>query len=174
MSGEQPAPGGPHRGLLDWLEANCVQYEIHEHPTTYTARETARVEHVNPATFAKAVGIVADDDRRALVVLEATDHLDVLKARNLLGATRVRLMTEAELADACPGCEVGATPAAGVLFGLPTYVDESIRDVPVITFPAGSHAYTVHVDRPGWENALGVRYSPLAERRILEPAWMRS
>lgn len=174
MSGDEPVQAGPHRGLLDWLEENGVQYEIHEHPTTFTARETARAEHVNPATFAKAVGVVADDDRRALVVLEATDHLDVLKARRVLGASRVRLMTEAELAESCPACEVGATPAVGALFGLPIYVDESIRDVPVITFPAGSHRYAVHVDRPAWERALGVSYSALAEHRVIEPAWMRS
>jgi Ala-tRNA(Pro) deacylase len=174
MSGDQPAPSGPSRALLDWLEANKVHYEIHEHPTTFTARETARAEHVSLATFAKAVGVVTDEDRRALMVLEATDHLDVLKARKVLGATRVRLMTEDELEEAFPGCEVGATPAVGALFGLTTYVDEAIRDVPVITFPAGSHSHTVHVDRPAWERALGISYSALAEHRVLEPAWMRS
>jgi Ala-tRNA(Pro) deacylase len=173
MSGKRKVPG-PSRALLDWLEANKVQYEIHEHPATFTARETARAEHLNPATFAKAVGIVADDKLRALVILEATDHLDVLKARRLLGAQKVRLMTEDELAESCAGCEVGATPAVGAIFDLPTYVDEAIRDVPVITFPAGSHSHTVHVDRPEWEKALGVSYSALAEYRVMEPAWMRS
>jgi Ala-tRNA(Pro) deacylase len=174
MSVDQPGPSGPNPGLLEWLDANGVHYEVHEHATTYTARETARAEHVNPATFAKAVGVVADEGWRALVVLEATDHVDVLKARQVMGASRIRLMTEAELAESCPGCEVGATPAVGALFGLPTYVDEAIREVPVITFPAGSHSHTVHVDRPAWERALDVTYSALAERRVLEPAWMRS
>ncbi len=76
MSGEQ-APDGPHRGLLDWLKANRVEYELHEHPTTFTARETARAEHVSPAAFAKAIGVVTDDGRRALVVLDADDRLDL-------------------------------------------------------------------------------------------------
>jgi prolyl-tRNA editing enzyme YbaK/EbsC (Cys-tRNA(Pro) deacylase) len=174
MSGDQAVPDGPHRGLLDWLEANGVDYELHEHPTTFTARETARAEHLNPAAFAKAIGVVTDDGRRALVVLDADDHVDLLKARKVLGATHVRLMTEAELAESCPGCDGGATPAVGAVFDLPMHVDEAIRDVSVLTFHAGSNRYTVHVDRQAWERVLGITYVALAERRTLEPVWMRS
>jgi Ala-tRNA(Pro) deacylase len=174
MTGDQDVFDRPHQGLIDWLEANAVDYEIHAHPTTYTARETARAEHVSPATFAKAIGIVTDDGRKALFVLDAADHLDLLKARHVLGAAHVRLMTEEELGESCPGCEVGATPAVGAMFGLPMHVDEAIRDIPVLTFQAGSHRFTAHVERKAWERAAGVTYEALAERRILEPAWMRS
>jgi len=174
MSDDQTVPAGPHQGLMDWLRTNGVDFELHEHQTTFTSRETARAEHVSPATFAKAIGVVADDGRRALMVLDADDHLDLLRARKVLGAKHARLMTESELAEACPRCDVGATPAVGAIFGLPMYVDESIRDVPVVTFHAGSHKYAVHVDREKWERALGVTYAALAEHRILEPAWMRS
>jgi Ala-tRNA(Pro) deacylase len=164
----------PLDGLIDWLQANGVPYEIDEHPTTYTARETARVEHVSLACFAKAVGVVTDDGRRALFVLDAADHVDLLKARRVLGATHVRLMTEEELGQACPDCEVGATPAVGPLFGLAMYVDEALRDVPEVTFQAGSHRFSVRVDREAWQRALGLTYGALAERRVMEPAWMRS
>jgi Ala-tRNA(Pro) deacylase len=174
MSGDQAILAGPHRGLLDWLAANGVEYEVHEHPATFTARETARAEHVSPAAFAKAIGVVTDDGRRALTVLDAEDHLDLLKARHVLGASHVRLMTESELAESCPGCDVGATPPVGAIFGLPMHVDLAIHDAPVLTFHAGSHRYTVHVDRQSWERALGITYAALAEHRTLEPAWMRS
>ncbi len=42
---------GPHAGLLDWLAGHRIEYELHEHPLTYTARETARAEGVDPAAF---------------------------------------------------------------------------------------------------------------------------
>jgi Ala-tRNA(Pro) deacylase len=174
MSGNEAVLTGPHRGLLDWLRENGVEYELHEHPTTFTARETARADNVSPTAFAKAIGVVTDDGRRALMVLDADDHLDLLKARGVLGASHVRLMTEGELAESCPGCDVGAAPAVGAVFGLPMHVDKAIRDVPVLTFPAGSRRCTVHVDRQAWERALGITYAALAEHRELEPAWMRS
>jgi Ala-tRNA(Pro) deacylase len=103
--------------------------------------------NVSPTTFAKVIGVVTDDGRRALVVLDADGHLDLPKARGVLGATHVRLMTEAELAESCPGCDVGATPAVGAVFGLPMHVDKAIRDAPVLTFRAGSHGFTVPASR---------------------------
>lgn len=175
MSGNQAVLTGPHPGLLHWLSSHGVDYELHEHATTYTARETARADRVSVTQFAKTIGIVADDGRRALMVLDAADHLDLLRAARVLGARKARLMDERELGEACPGCDVGATPAVGELFSLPMYVDVALRDVPVLTFHAGSHRYTVHVDRKAWEKALAVAYASLAEQRLpAEPAWMRS
>ncbi len=174
MSGEPAVMSGPHRGLLNWLESHDIAYELHEHPTTFTARETARAEHVNPTTFAKAVGVVTDDGRRALMVLDANDHVDLLRARHILAATHVRLMTEDELSRTCAGCDVGATPPVGELFGLPTYVDHAIRNVATLTFHAGSHHVAVHVDRLAWERALTPAYAGFAAEASAEPAWMRS
>ncbi len=174
MSGDQALLTRPNPKLLDWLLSHGVDYEVHEHATTYTARETARAEHVSPTVFAKAVGVVTDDGRQALMVLDAADHLDLLKARRALGAADVRLMREDELAASCSGCDVGAAPPIGELFSMPTHVDEALRDVRILVFHAGSHSYTVHVERQAWERALGVKYETLAERRNLEPAWMNS
>jgi hypothetical protein len=43
--------------LRGWLEGNEIAYQIHEHPLTYTALATAHAEGVDPATFAKVVGV---------------------------------------------------------------------------------------------------------------------
>ncbi len=174
MTSIREPSAGPHRGLIEWLAQHGVHFELHEHPVTYTARETARIEHIDPATFAKAIGVVTDDGRCALFVLDANDHVDLLKARRVLEASRVRLMTESELQAACPGCDVGATPPVGELFGLETYVDHAIESVPTLTFHAGSHTQAMRVDRRAWERALDVRYADIAEQRTFEPAWMRS
>ncbi len=173
MDDQQVRTPGPHSGLLDWLGRHDIPFVLHEHGLTYTARETARVEHIDPATFAKAVGVVADDGRRALLVLDADDHVDLLKARRILGS-HVRLMTELELQDACPGCEVGATPPIGELFGLPTYVDDRLRGVATLMFHAGSHTHSVRVAREAWERSITAMWVDLVEHRSLEPAWMLS
>jgi len=163
----------PLPALVDWLIDHGIEYSLHEHPTTMTARETARAEHVSPQSFAKAIGVVADG-HRALIVLEASDHLDILRARHVIGAAQVRLMTEEELGEACPGCEVGATPPVGSLFELPTYADVTLREDPEITFNAGSHGWAVRVSRPAWERSAVPVWADLAEHRNIEPAWFRS
>ena len=102
-----------HAGLLDWLGRHHVEFELHEHPLTFTARETARAEGVDPSTFAKVVGVMTSDGRRALLVVEADDHVDLLKARHLLGAGHVRLLEEDELVELAPDCSVGTIPPVG-------------------------------------------------------------
>ena len=165
---------GPHQGLLDWLRANKVEYELHEHELAYTARSTARAEGVPPETFAKVVCAVTDTGRHVMFVLEATDHLDTRRACDVLDADSVRLSSEAELADLAPGCEVGAIPAVGDLFDLPVYADYSLRDDTLISFNAGTHQHTVRVERGPWERAANVIYADLAEDMDRRPAWIRS
>lgn len=164
---------GPHAGLLDWLASHDVEYEVHEHPVSFTARATAHAEGFDPAAFAKVV-VVTMDDQRALLVVDATDHVDLRKARQLLGVHDVRLLSEEELAQLAPDVEIGALPAVGQLFDIPMYADHAVREDDVISFNAGSHRFTVRVERAAWERATGVSYGDLAEERDYRPAWSRS
>lgn len=166
---ERPSPA-----LLEWLASHDVEYEVHAHSPTFTARATAKAEGVDPRTFAKVVGVATPDGRHHLVVLDATDLLDLHKARHVIGADDVRLLSEGELADLAPDCQAGAIPAVGALFGLPTYADYAVRDDADISFNAGSHSYSVRVDRAGWDRACGVVYGDFAIDSDDEPAWARS
>jgi Ala-tRNA(Pro) deacylase len=155
------------------LAGQGIEFEIHEHDGAFTALSTAAAEGVDPRTFAKVVAVSTNDGRDALVVLDATDHLDLRKARHVLGASDVRLLTEAQLADLAPGCEVGAIPAVGALFGVPTFADYAVRDEPEISFNAGSHRFSARVDRARWDRACNVVYADLAQDADEGPAWAR-
>lgn len=159
--------------LIDWLRDHQVEHELHEHPTTYTARATARAEGVNPRTFAKTLGVVAEDGRRFLIVLDATDHLDLTRARRVLSVPHLRLLREDELASLAPSCDVGAIPPVD-LWGVPIYADYAVRSDPEISFPAGTHEHAVRVDREAWERAATVSYADLAVPEDDRPLWARS
>ena len=107
----------PYQPLLDWLAGQGIEYEIHEHDRALTARATATAEGVDPRTFAKVVAVASDDGRTAIIVLDATDHLDLRKARHVLGASDVRLLTEPQLTALAPGCASSAArrnPSIGI------------------------------------------------------------
>jgi Ala-tRNA(Pro) deacylase len=152
----------PHQGLMRWLARHGIDHEVHQHRLSYTAKETARAEGVEPRSFAKVVGVEADDGRRALLVLDAVDRVSLPKAAAVLGTTHVRLLREPELEALAPDCEAGALPAVGSLFGLPLYADEAIRTDAEISFNAGSHRVAVRVDRRAWEAAEEPVYVDLA------------
>ncbi len=81
---------GPHPGLIDWLAGRHIEYELHEHPETFTAEATARAEHLDPRRFVKVVGVVTGDGRKMLLLVDADDHVDLAKARRALDAADVR------------------------------------------------------------------------------------
>lgn len=159
--------------LLAWLARSGVRYVIHEHGAAFTARGAALAEAIDPHTFAKVVGVETETGHRMLIVVEATDQVDLHKARVVLGSKKLRLLTEPELAAIAPGCEVGAMPAVGLLYDLPMMADDAIRRVNELSFNAGSHRVSVRMDRAGWEHAAGVMYADLAQDPDTTHVWGR-
>jgi prolyl-tRNA editing enzyme YbaK/EbsC (Cys-tRNA(Pro) deacylase) len=149
--------------LRGWLEGHEIAYQIHEHPLAYTALATAHAEGVDPATFAKVVGVRTDPGRVALVALDAVDAVDLGKVADLVGSP-VRLMSEHELAEACPGWEVGTVPPVPSLAGEQVFADEAIRADDFISFNAGSHRVAVRLERRAWEAAADITYGDVARR----------
>jgi len=160
--------------LLAWLAERDVEYEVHEHALSFTARGSARAEGVDPQTFAKVVVARAENGRVTFFVMEAVDELDLTKAAEAMDTGTVRLLTEEELASLTPDCEVGAVPAVGSLFDIPMVADHAIRDDRDLSFNAGSHRCSVRVDRAGWERATGVVYADLSIDRNDRPVWSKS
>jgi len=168
-----PTRAAPHAGLLRWLREHEVEHEVHEHHLTMTARETAHAEGIDPRRFAKCVGVATAEHGQAILVVDAVDRLDLGKACHLLDTEHVRLLSEGELLELAPDCEIGTIPPVGELWGLPVFADFAVRDDPDISFHAGSHQFTVHVDRAAWDGAAHVIYGDLAERGE-RPAWAAS
>ncbi len=66
-------------------------------------------------------------------------------ARSSLGASRVRLATEDEFITRFPGCEIGAMPPFGNLFGMKVIVDPELEKDKYIYFNAGNHVQLVRL-----------------------------
>jgi Ala-tRNA(Pro) deacylase len=129
--------------LREFLEANNVAYAVHSHPEAYTAQEIAALQHVRGRTLAKVVMARSGADF-VMLVLPADRRVDFEKLK-ALGFKEIRLAQEAEFANIFPGCDVGAMPPFGNLYGLPVYVDASLRQDDEIVFNAGTHTLTATV-----------------------------
>jgi Ala-tRNA(Pro) deacylase len=169
-----PLAEGVMPSLVEWLRAEDIPYEVHEHDLAFTAAGTARAEGVDPHSFAKVVWVRSDEGGDAFMVLDAVDHLDLHKAAEAMSTRHVRLVPEEEIREAAPGCEVGAMPAIGRLFDVPTFADHALARDSQISFNAGSHRAAVRLERSAWERAAGVTYRDLAAHPWREPGWIRS
>jgi Ala-tRNA(Pro) deacylase len=134
----------PLERLKQFLDGNAVRYVTVAHSPAYTAQEIAALAHVPGREWAKTV-MVKLDGKMAMAVVPASRRVvfDLLKE-----AARVRtaeLATEQEFKDLCPGCEVGAMPPFGNLFGMDVFVDEALAEDAEIAFSAGTHSEMVRL-----------------------------
>ncbi len=64
-----------------------------------------------------------------------------------------------------PGCEIGAIPPFGNLFGLPVYVDPELEKDETIFFNAGNHQQTVRLKYSDFKRSVQPVVIPLAHER---------
>jgi len=133
--------------LHSYLDRFKVRYLLTEHPVAYTAQALAQAEHVSGYQVIKPVLIEADG-QMILCALPACGRIDLDALRDNLDAKYIRLVNEQTLREVFDGCEVGAEPPIGALFGLPTIADESLLEQRKVTFQAGNHheAITMSMD----------------------------
>lgn len=134
----------PVQQLKQYLDNHGVKYLSIKHSLAYTAQEVAGSAHVSGKEMVKTL-VVKLDGRLALVSFPASAKMALRQLRETAGITSVELATEAEFASRFPGCEVGAMPPFGNLFGMDTYVTESLTRDREIAFNAGTHTEVIRM-----------------------------
>lgn len=130
--------------LKEFLRKNNITFETIVHTNIYTAQGVAAATHTPGREFAKTV-IVNVDGAFAMAVLPACDVVDLALMEKDMGAAHVRLADEQEFAQRFPDCEVGAMPPFGILYNMPTYVDEVLENDDWIVFNAGTHREAIRM-----------------------------
>ncbi len=138
--------------LTTCLEENGVFYEIVRHPEAVTAQRAAEVEHVKARHHAKVV-MVRSNGRHLMTVVPADHRVDLQKVEKLTGRP-ASLETEQDFKGLFPDCAVGAMPPFGNLFGLQTYVDESLAQQDYIIFEAGTHTDAIKLNYRDYERIV--------------------
>lgn len=130
--------------IIQYLQRNHVPFERRPHLRAITAQALAASLHETGFKVAKTV-VVRAPDRLWLAVVAAPDTVFLDRLADTLGVERLRLADESEFANAFPGCEVGAEPPFGHLYGLPVVMDEHLRHEDRLLFRAGSHEEAIQL-----------------------------
>lgn len=138
------------RHITGFLDSKGVPYRRYSHEQEFTAPRVAESLHVSGRELAKSVLAVVDD-RLVMAVIPANERLDLEKLAHLVGASSFRLAAEEEFEDRFEGCEVGAEPPLGSLYGVPVWLDASFEDRPTIAFNAGTHTDTIQMSVSDFE-----------------------
>jgi len=141
--------------LIALLEMREASYQHDMHPLVYTARETARVEHVSPKSFAKVV-VVHSEEGYGMAVVPADRIVNLGELRQAMGLRTMRLATESEMQRMFPECELGAMPPFGnrTIYDMPVWVDGLLLAEETISFNAGTHRDVVRMSTAQWERIV--------------------
>jgi Ala-tRNA(Pro) deacylase len=140
----------PASKLKEFLDSHHVKYVTISHSPAYTAQGVAASAHVPGKELAKTV-VVKLDNEMAMAVLPAPYKVDFGLLKEVAGAESVELATEEEFGSMFPGCEVGAMPPFGNLFGMRVFASESLAEDEEIAFNACSHTELVKMSFADFE-----------------------
>lgn len=142
--------------VKEFLNANGVSHIVIKHPLAFTATSVAGAAHIPGKEMAKVV-VVNLDGKPALAVTPADRKVDLERLRKAAGATSVELTSEREFTADFPGCEVGAMPPFGNLYGLEVFVDPHLAADPEIAFNAGTHTELIRMAYKDFERLVHPR-----------------
>jgi Ala-tRNA(Pro) deacylase len=111
--------------------------------------------------MAKTV-VVRVDGRMAMAVLPASRHVSFHELREITGSNDVHLAGEMELRTLFPGCELGAMPPLGNLYGLDVWVDPILARDERIAFNDGSHTELIRMKYADFARLVCPKVAPFA------------
>ncbi len=159
----------PLAKLKDFLDSYNVPYVAISHSVAYTAAGIAALTHIPGKELAKTV-IVKIDGALAMAVVTASQHVDLALLKSVTGARSVVLATEDEFKANFPGCEVGAMPPFGNLYGMKVFADETLLRDKEIAFNAGSHRELLRIAWKDFARLVQPRVTRVALRKIASEA----
>lgn len=133
--------------LLNLFKERAIEYVLYEHTPVYTSEEASRVRNVELKTGVKAMLVRDKNDGSKYYLLAnvaADRRIDFPKLEQLAKVKRFRFATREEVL-AETHCEPGSVHPIGLLFGLPTFLDNSVLDNEFVNFNIGMLTKSVKI-----------------------------
>ncbi|MDG6904349.1 MAG: hypothetical protein JRN20_01030 [Nitrososphaerota archaeon] len=158
------------RRLLEVLNKEGVEYKLYEHPPVYTSEQAAKVRGVELKTGVKAMVLkkkfsvseasAALENQYLLADIAADRRLDFKKLEKLIDSSikKLEFATKEEVISVT-GCEAGSVHPVGRLFGLDTYLDESVLENEFVNFNIGLLTKSVRIRKDDLVRILEPRVS---------------
>ena len=152
----------PVKKLKEFLNTEGVKYTMISHSPVYTAQQTAASAHISGKELAKTV-MVKVDGKMAMAVLPASYRVNFELLKKAAEVREVELATEEEFKGMFPGCDVGAMPPFGNLYGMEVFVAEKLAEDEEIAFNAGSHTELIKLSYKDFERLVRPKVARFAQ-----------
>lgn len=146
----KPADGNAVYGrIVDEIKSAEIDFEPYTHEAVHTSEEAANVRNTPLSEGAKALLLYADG-KPIMVVIPGNRKLDMKSFKSLYHIRDLRMATPEEV-ESVTGVTIGAVPPFGKIFGIPLYMDTSVRHNSHVSFNAGLHTQSIRMSESGYE-----------------------
>lgn len=129
--------------VVAYLKKAKVSHDVVPHKTVFTAYDLGQTLKTKLEEIAKTLLVKADQTYH-LVVLRAADRLDLKKLKTVLGAKKVTIAREQDMARAMKVKPGALTPFAG-LHKLGVVVDRGLIKAKAALFGSGSFEHSIRM-----------------------------
>lgn len=127
--------------LVEVLQREKMQYEVVEHKPVFTSREAAEARGTELRQGCKAL-ILKTEEGFIQAVVPGDKEIDLKKLQRITLFKHLEMASPQDVKRAS-GCDIGAVPPAGNLFGLKVWFDKGITQNEIVAFNAGSHSRSI-------------------------------
>lgn len=132
--------------IKTYLTSHGVPYRVYLHEETFDSQHLAQELGVSSKNVAKTVMLRADHGFRYFVLLlPASERVDLERLSKALGGANIRLATELEIEQRCPDCAQGIVTPFGSHINAQTLVDESLVNHKHIFIQGDSHREALRI-----------------------------
>jgi Ala-tRNA(Pro) deacylase len=131
--------------ILSLFRKHNIEYQLYEHEPVYTSLQAAAVRGVDLKTGCKSMVLRTKDGKFILANIAADKRIDLKKLEKIVGS-KLRFATREEVLQAT-NCVPGSVPPFGKLFGLQTYLDESVLENDSVNFNIGLLTKSVKIKK---------------------------
>jgi len=131
--------------ILSIFKENNVTYQLYEHEPVYTSQEAAKIRGVELKTGCKSMVLRTKDGKFVLANVAADRKIDLKKLERMLDR-KLSFASKEEVLQTT-NCESGSVPPFGKLFGLPTFLDESVLENDFVNFNIGMLTRSVKISK---------------------------
>jgi len=125
--------------IEQYLRDAAIPFQRLPHPRAVTSLEAAAAEHVSGWQVAKTVAVELGSGEEIVCVVPAPVLVDLDAVCDVTGSRDARLVEVDRLREMFPGCEPGAAPPFGKMWGVPVLFEKALTALDRILVQSGTH-----------------------------------
>ena len=132
------------RRLLELFQHEHVEYRLFEHAPVYTSEQASKVRGVELRSGVKAMLLRTHEGKFILADIAADRRIDFASLERMLASKHIRFATKEEVLSVTK-CEPGSVHPIGRLFGIETYLDDTVLQNDRVNFNIGMLTKSVQI-----------------------------